>query len=419
MQNMAKFQPQIKELQKKYANDRERLNQETMKFYRENKVNPFASCLPLLAQLPVFLALFYMLQNDLRYEICPERQPPRPAGSVVCGDGGDAQFFFIPDLTNNATGAVLIALIVLYVGSQLASTLLMSTTRTGAAVDLPGAAVLLRAVRDQLPGGPAGVLDHHEPVDHRPAGDRAQAGRAAATTGIRARPRAGRAVQTGRGQAPPASKQQSAEARSAPAPAAAAARQGEGAPDGTAAAPPEEEEALGAAPMSDAGRARGGAVARIAEALGLDARRRSSRRAGTDPRGPPRRRPRPLHRAPRPDDRRRATPGVQDGRAVGRPGRRVDGGCGRLPRAPPPRAPAPGRPGRRRAVRSRRPVALDAMSANERKVVHEYLKDRDDVETYSEGTEPGPPPSRGAAALTNVNCAGWGRCAGPARGQGA
>jgi spoIIIJ-associated protein len=39
-------------------------------------------------------------------------------------------------------------------------------------------------------------------------------------------------------------------------------------------------------------------------------------------------------------------------------------------------------------VRSRRPVALDAMSATERKVVHEYLKDRDDVETYSEGTEP-------------------------------
>jgi YidC/Oxa1 family membrane protein insertase len=128
MQNMAKFQPQIKELQKKYANDRERLNQETMKFYRENKVNPFASCLPLLAQLPVFLALFYMLQNDLRYEICPEKQPAPPADSVVCGAGGDAQFFFIPDLTDNPTGTVLIALIVMYVGSQLASTLLMSTT---------------------------------------------------------------------------------------------------------------------------------------------------------------------------------------------------------------------------------------------------------------------------------------------------
>jgi len=41
-----------------------------------------------------------------------------------------------------------------------------------------------------------------------------------------------------------------------------------------------------------------------------------------------------------------------------------------------------------KAVDSGRPVALDAMSATERKVVHEYLKDRDDVETYSEGTEP-------------------------------
>jgi YidC/Oxa1 family membrane protein insertase len=128
MQNMAKFQPQIKELQKKYANDREKLNQETMKFYRENKVNPFASCLPLLAQLPVFLALFYMLQKDLRLDICPDVNPPGTEDPRACGAGGDASFFFIPDLTHNATGSVLITLIVLYVGSQLASTLLMSTT---------------------------------------------------------------------------------------------------------------------------------------------------------------------------------------------------------------------------------------------------------------------------------------------------
>jgi YidC/Oxa1 family membrane protein insertase len=47
---------------------------------------------------------------------------------VVCGEGGDAAFFFIPDLTDKATGTVLITLIVLYIGSQLASTLLMSTT---------------------------------------------------------------------------------------------------------------------------------------------------------------------------------------------------------------------------------------------------------------------------------------------------
>jgi YidC/Oxa1 family membrane protein insertase len=127
MQNMAKFQPEIKKLQERYKGDRERLNQEMMKFYRENKVNPFASCLPLVAQLPVFLALFYMLRKDLRHDICPEINPAGTPNPVPCGDGGDAQFFFIPDLTNKATGSVLIALIVLYVGSQLLSTILMST----------------------------------------------------------------------------------------------------------------------------------------------------------------------------------------------------------------------------------------------------------------------------------------------------
>jgi YidC/Oxa1 family membrane protein insertase len=131
MQRLAKVQPEIKRLQEKYKHDRERLNQEMMRFYRENKVNPFASCLPLVAQLPVFFSLFYMLRKDLRFDICPEVQtaagaPPKPP--VICGPGGDAGFLFIPDLTDKATGAVLVVLIVLYVGSQLFSTLLMSTT---------------------------------------------------------------------------------------------------------------------------------------------------------------------------------------------------------------------------------------------------------------------------------------------------
>src|SRR3954447_11158102 len=128
MQAMARLQPEIKKLQERYKGDKERLNQEMMRFYRENKVNPFASCLPMVAQLPVFLSLFYMLRQDLRYDICPETQPAPPAPTVICGDGGDAQFLFIPDLTNRAYGYVLVILIVLYVGSQLASTLLMSTT---------------------------------------------------------------------------------------------------------------------------------------------------------------------------------------------------------------------------------------------------------------------------------------------------
>jgi YidC/Oxa1 family membrane protein insertase len=104
-----------------------------MKFYQENKVNPFGSCLPLVAQLPVFLSLFYMLRKDLRFDICPDVQAAHHLAKgadnpVACGAGGGHGFLGIPDLTNKATGAVLIVLIVMYVGSQLASTLLMSVT---------------------------------------------------------------------------------------------------------------------------------------------------------------------------------------------------------------------------------------------------------------------------------------------------
>ena len=75
MQALASHAPEMKKLQDRYKHDKERLNQEMMKFYRENKINPFASCLPLLAQLPVFLSLFYMLQDDLRAGHLPGGQP--------------------------------------------------------------------------------------------------------------------------------------------------------------------------------------------------------------------------------------------------------------------------------------------------------------------------------------------------------
>jgi YidC/Oxa1 family membrane protein insertase len=120
MQALASHAPEMKKLQDRYKHDKERLNQEMMKFYRENKINPFASCLPLLAQLPVFLALFYMLQDDLRRDICGQTANP-------CGPG-TASFWFINDLTDKAVGVDLAILIVLYIGSQLFSTLLMSTT---------------------------------------------------------------------------------------------------------------------------------------------------------------------------------------------------------------------------------------------------------------------------------------------------
>src|SRR5205809_4984814 len=71
MQALQRLQPEIKELQAKYKDDKQRLNQEMMKFYQENKVNPLGSCLPLVAQMPVFIALFYMLRTDLKHDICP------------------------------------------------------------------------------------------------------------------------------------------------------------------------------------------------------------------------------------------------------------------------------------------------------------------------------------------------------------
>src|SRR3954462_785841 len=61
MQAMQRLAPDIKALQAKYKDARQRLQQETMKFYQENKVNPFSSCLPLIMQMPVFISLFYML----------------------------------------------------------------------------------------------------------------------------------------------------------------------------------------------------------------------------------------------------------------------------------------------------------------------------------------------------------------------
>jgi YidC/Oxa1 family membrane protein insertase len=120
MQALAKHAPEMRKIQDRYKHDKERQQQEVMKFYRENQINPFASCLPLLAQLPVFLSLFYMLQDDLRFDICGQTEDP-------CGPGA-ASFLFINDLTDKATGVELLVLIVLYVGSQLLSTLLMSTT---------------------------------------------------------------------------------------------------------------------------------------------------------------------------------------------------------------------------------------------------------------------------------------------------
>ncbi|MCW2967125.1 MAG: YidC/Oxa1 family rane protein insertase [Solirubrobacteraceae bacterium] len=140
MQAMQKLGPQIKDLQKKYKDDKQRQQQEMMALYKEHQVNPFGSCLPLLLQMPVFLSLFYMLRKDLKIDICHDRlvglHAINAGGHVIdnnllqktsCGTP-DAKFLFIHDITTKATGGVLVILIVLYIGSQLASSVLMSVS---------------------------------------------------------------------------------------------------------------------------------------------------------------------------------------------------------------------------------------------------------------------------------------------------
>jgi len=153
MQRLAQLSPQIKALQARYKDDKQRMNEEMMKFYRENKVNPLSSCLPLIAQFPVFISLYYMLRTDLKHDICPgvgayAHTLNKSLSNVSCSqfydahpklpNAGSESFLFIPDLTATATGGVLVALIVLYVGSQLAATLL-----TPAAVDRTQRSIML------------------------------------------------------------------------------------------------------------------------------------------------------------------------------------------------------------------------------------------------------------------------------------
>jgi YidC/Oxa1 family membrane protein insertase len=67
MMAMQRAQPEIKKLQAKYKNDRAKLNEEMMAFYKENKINPLAGCLPLVVQLPIFLALFRVMREPYKH----------------------------------------------------------------------------------------------------------------------------------------------------------------------------------------------------------------------------------------------------------------------------------------------------------------------------------------------------------------
>ena len=116
-QSMQVIQPQLKELQKKYKGDRGKLQQETMKLYQEHRVNPFASCLPLLLQLPVFISLYAAIKG----------LGPLEGGLSSVAALNSASFLWIPHLGNPDPYYILL---ILYVVSQLVSTELMLATQT-------------------------------------------------------------------------------------------------------------------------------------------------------------------------------------------------------------------------------------------------------------------------------------------------
>ena len=122
MQSMQAHMPEMKALQQRYKNDKQKRNEELMKFYRENNINPAASCLPILFQNPVFISLFFVLR-DFKDEVF-EKYEAR--GETVA----DLDWLnIVPDITAAAnshwSGYLLLAL---YAVSQTLSTLLMSQT---------------------------------------------------------------------------------------------------------------------------------------------------------------------------------------------------------------------------------------------------------------------------------------------------
>jgi YidC/Oxa1 family membrane protein insertase len=128
MRALQAYQPQIKEIQEKYKDDRQRLQRELMGFYQENKINPFASCVPLILQIPVFIALYQLLRgNPFKSEVtgCP---PPFDSAFQQCLDANPVPFGFIDNLTEAATGAELAILIVLFIATQLAAGMVMMAT---------------------------------------------------------------------------------------------------------------------------------------------------------------------------------------------------------------------------------------------------------------------------------------------------
>jgi YidC/Oxa1 family membrane protein insertase len=97
MREMQMIQPEMKKLQAKYKGNRQKLNEEMMKLYKEHNVNPFGGCLPLLMQFPVFIALYRVLYTPLEYMGFRDGNPASDAVRWVVEQGSS-----VPDIVQNS-----------------------------------------------------------------------------------------------------------------------------------------------------------------------------------------------------------------------------------------------------------------------------------------------------------------------------
>lgn len=118
MQSLQAHAPEMKAIQQKWKHDKPRQNEELMKFYRENKINPAASCLPIVLQIPIFISLFYVLR-EFDKDVLPIYQ-------------GSVDWVNIVNITEPVKDGWGPLLLVIYVASQLSSSYFMSTTMQGA-----------------------------------------------------------------------------------------------------------------------------------------------------------------------------------------------------------------------------------------------------------------------------------------------
>ncbi len=179
--NMQLIQPKVRELQKKYGHDRERLAQETMKLYKESGTNPFASCLPIIVQMPIFLALFRLIDQAVEES---RRAPGLMTEELNTSSRtrlpGRQDLRHLHDTGDNAVRLLAAVLVIaMTVTTFLTQRQLMSKNMPADALTGPYAQqqkmllyVLPARVRGRwhrLPDRRALLLDHLEPVDDGPA----------------------------------------------------------------------------------------------------------------------------------------------------------------------------------------------------------------------------------------------------------